>query len=412
MIRQLSVVLCVAFGMVLPAWGSQPGMTPIIHFGDPADAVRITAARAGLTRVTGTRVNAGGIAARIDFEFADWPELIIRPTKEAADWSGAQALAIPIDNATAEPIDLILRLDDDPHADGDQHSLTGRARVRPGEATTLILGLQATDALPMGIRAGPPLAAPEFDTPVRVIGGRRGRIDRRHVTAFHLILPRRSPGRSQILGDPGIIRGPDPGPEAYRHIVDGFGQYTGAHWDGKIGSDQELQNERLQEEPELRDWLSALPPADRYGGLLGGPSFRATGFFRTERRAGRWWLVTPEGHGFFSLGIDVVSPDVGATFVEGREFMFAGLPAPDDPWRRITAMRTNDWACRRSGAGNTTMAEALTSMPPICSANMEPTICRCGAARHSSGFAPGASTRSATGASPGCSRAARWPMSC
>jgi hypothetical protein len=46
---------------------------------------------------------------------------------------------------------------------------------------------------------------------------------------------------------------------------------------------------------------------------------------------GRWWLVTPEGHGFFSLAIDVVSPDVGATFVEGREFMFAGLPEPGDP---------------------------------------------------------------------------------
>ena len=61
------------------------------------------------------------------------------------------------------------------------------------------------------------------------------------------------------------------------------------------------------------------------------PVFRATGFFRTERRGDRWWLVTPEGHGFFSLGIDVVSPDVGATFVEGREFMFTGLPEQGDP---------------------------------------------------------------------------------
>jgi len=78
------------------------------------------------------------------------------------------------------------------------------------------------------------------------------------------------------------------------------------------------------------------------------PSFGATGFFRTERRDGRWWLVTPEGHGFFSIGIDAVAPS-GATYVEGREFMFRDLPARDgefaahwseaDDRRRLGAQR-------------------------------------------------------------------------
>lgn len=81
----------------------------------------------------------------------------------------------------------------------------------------------------------------------------------------------------------------------------------------------------------MREWLPPALGLDRYGGLLEGPNFDATGFFRTERRDGRWWLVTSDGHGFFSLGVDVVRPDVGATFVEGREFMFAGLPEPGDP---------------------------------------------------------------------------------
>jgi len=325
------VVVFAALGAALRAEGSPPQATPIIHFADPAEMARITAAHASLSQVTGTRVNAGGPAVRVDFELADWPELTIRPAKGPADWSEAQALAIPIDNPTAEPVDLVVRVDDDLNADGNDHSLTGRARVCPGKAVTLILPLQPADALPMGMRAGPPLAAPRLDTPVRVIGGRRGTIDRHHVTAIHLILLRRSAGRTLIFGDPGIIRGADPGPEAYRLIVDGFGQYTHLQWDGKIGSDKELQRAGLREEEELQAGLSALPPVDRYGGLLEGPSFRATGFFRTERRDGRWWLVTPEGHGFFSLGIDVVSPDVGATFVEGREFMFARLPAPVDP---------------------------------------------------------------------------------
>ena len=62
--------------------------------------------------------------------------------------------------------------------------------------------------------------------------------------------------------------------------------------------------------------------------MVAGAAFRATGFFRTERRDGRWWLVTPEGHGFFSIGIDAIAP-AGATYVEGREFMFRDLPARD-----------------------------------------------------------------------------------
>ena len=331
MVRQLPLVLCVALGAALPVWGAEPEVMPIIRFGDPVDAVRTTVASASLSQVSGTRVNAGGPAARVDFALADWPELLIRPAETPADWSDVQALAIPIDNPTAEPVDLLVRVDDDAHADGDEHSLAGRARVAPGEVVELVLPLQPADALPMGMRAGPPLASPQLDTPVRVIGGRRGTIDRHRVTAIHVILLRRSAGRSLILGNPGIIRGADPSPEAYRQIVDRFGQYTRASWDEKIASDDELQRASNSEAHKLKEWLSALPPVDRYGGLLDGPSFRATGFFRTERRAGRWWLVTPEGHGFFSLGIDVVSPDVGATFVEGREFMFAGLPEPSDP---------------------------------------------------------------------------------
>jgi hypothetical protein len=310
--------------------GAEQELTPIIGFGNPADGARLSVTNARLSQVTGTRVNAGGVAAQVEFGAGDWPGLAIRPAEEKTDWSGMQALAIPVENPTAEPINLLVRVDDAHATGGDQHRLTGRARVRPGEAVVLILPLQSTDALPMGMRAGPPPEAPRLDAPVRVIGGARGAIDRNHVAEIHVILAKRSSGRTVILGDPGILRGADPGLEAYRSIVDGFGQYTRARWEGKVGSRDDLHDERLREERELREWSPPLA-LDRYGGLLRGPEFGATGFFRTEQRDGRWWLVTPEGHGFFSLGIDVVSPDIGATFIEGREFMFAELPEPGDP---------------------------------------------------------------------------------
>ena len=37
-----------------------------------------------------------------------------------------------------------------------------------------------------------------------------------------------------------------------------------------------------------------------------GPKLRATGFFRAEKVGGKWWLVDPEGHLFFSLGVTCV----------------------------------------------------------------------------------------------------------
>ncbi len=56
---------------------------------------------------------------------------------------------------------------------------------------------------------------------------------------------------------------------------------------------------------------------DRYGGLLAVKS-KATGFFRVEKIAGRWWFVTPEGNGFLSAGINHVDyrEDYSDAFVD------------------------------------------------------------------------------------------------
>jgi len=51
---------------------------------------------------------------------------------------------------------------------------------------------------------------------------------------------------------------------------------------------------------------------DRFGGAL-AVTAAATGFFHTERLAERWWLVTPEGHPFFSVGVNVLGFNGTAT---------------------------------------------------------------------------------------------------
>ena len=44
------------------------------------------------------------------------------------------------------------------------------------------------------------------------------------------------------------------------------------------------------------------PVMDPYGGWTEIQGTK-TGFFHTEQIDGRWWLVTPDGHGFFSTGM-------------------------------------------------------------------------------------------------------------
>lgn len=41
---------------------------------------------------------------------------------------------------------------------------------------------------------------------------------------------------------------------------------------------------------------------DAYGGFIDVIDKR-TGFFHMERIDDRWWLVTPDGHGFFGIGL-------------------------------------------------------------------------------------------------------------
>ena len=46
---------------------------------------------------------------------------------------------------------------------------------------------------------------------------------------------------------------------------------------------------------------------DRFGGWADGPALKATGSFRTEKVDGKWWFVDPDGHLFFSLGVQAVN---------------------------------------------------------------------------------------------------------
>lgn len=107
-------------------------------------------------------------------------------------------------------------------------------------------------------------------------------------------------------------------------VVDQFGQWIPADWPGKARSIEELRKHWDAEERTLGPGDFDLCP---YGGYRRTKA-KATGFFRVEQVDGRWWFVDPDGHLFFSTGVDVITP-YSATRVEDRENFFAALPPPD-----------------------------------------------------------------------------------
>ena len=69
---------------------------------------------------------------------------------------------------------------------------------------------------------------------------------------------------------------------------------------------------------------NALPSLDAYGGRK-DIQLKSSGFFRTELTKGRWMLVDPKGHPFFSVGICVIGCGDSFTRVSGREELFKDI---------------------------------------------------------------------------------------
>lgn len=120
-------------------------------------------------------------------------------------------------------------------------------------------------------------------------------------------------------------------------LVDEFGQYTHVEWPGKVhwiqspnaesrrsDSLEELKKIWFEEQSMLANRPLAGEGRCQFGGFL-NTSAKATGFFHVEEIDGRWWFVCPDGHLFFSAGVNGVTPYSG-TPTEGREKLFAVLP--------------------------------------------------------------------------------------
>lgn len=164
--------------------------------------------------------------------------------------------------------------------------------------------------------------------------GEGSTFDLRRVRSFHIFVTQRGvvEGFSvrRVVAMHSCVRQKTLSAREFQPFVDRYGQFAHDDWPGKVHGDGELAASRAVEEKWLREHSCPIPDADKYGGWAGGPRLKATGFFRTEKVDGKWWLVDPDGYLFFSHGVDCVGFG-GATGVEFRERYFSWLPAKDDP---------------------------------------------------------------------------------
>jgi hypothetical protein len=126
-------------------------------------------------------------------------------------------------------------------------------------------------------------------------------------------------------------------------VVDAFGQWIPLEWPGKVHSLEELRRAWEQEDRDL------AKPEDFGVCPLGGwrsRTERATGFFHTAQVDGRWWLVDPEGHLFFSIGSNGLGSSGRGGRYKGREQLFASVPPGSgervDFYRANLALRYGD----------------------------------------------------------------------
>ena len=305
-----------------PRFAGADEMQRVTSF-EAADEIGAVRPHNAKVQPTSERATDGKQALRVEFLPGEWPHAAVR-SATAWDWRRWGRLALDITNPGDEPIEFGVRVDDDRAADGAKHCRQGLGTIEPGATATFTLGLDAAaDPMRYGMRGLPPVPGTRGLTKQAT-----GAIELGHIVAFQVFLGR--PTRPRVLFVDHVRLLPAaPPPEG---IVDAFGQYAKSDWPGKLKGIADFAARRAAEDDDLK----AHPPCadrDRYGGWAKGPQRDATGWFRAERLDGRWWLVTPDGHLFLSLGVDCVNT-YEATITTGREQMFTWLPAAGDPLAR------------------------------------------------------------------------------
>jgi hypothetical protein len=97
------------------------------------------------------------------------------------------------------------------------------------------------------------------------------------------------------------------------------------------------------------------PRLDSWGGDE-RVSLEPSGFFRTEKLCDRWWLVTPDGHPAWSLGVNNVNPHGDRDGETGERLYEQAVELAydsDEAWALAATGRLRSWGFNTTGAWST-----------------------------------------------------------
>ncbi len=259
---------------------------------------------------------------------ANWPGVTLQPVSGVWDLSGYSQICLQVRNCGAHEVTVNCRIDS-AGGDGQKNSITDNVQLQPGETKELCVPVQRRLDTPwadklLGMRGYPGGYAKD-----RGLGSAK---------LVQLILFVNKPQRDHqfLVADiraTGMAQQPtwlEMPAEEFFPMIDEFGQFLHSDWPGKVHALSELRTDIDREDAQLE---SDPAPAGwtQYGGWQAGPQREATGYFRTEKLQGQWWLVDPEGRLFWSHGVDCVGFANATTPITDREFYFAELPRAGSP---------------------------------------------------------------------------------
>ena len=309
--------------------GCGAAKTPLVA---DLSAARDAAVRVGLDHVqrgdAAEQAGDGVAQRRYAFQPASHPQITMSPASAAWDWSKQGELHLRVQNAMPWPVTLTIAVDG---ADA-QHALRATVGVPPGPPQTLVVPLAAISSRTQGMQVGPPMPIDDHGQRVLLATKVEGELDLHAVHAIRLGMPAPQAAQTLLLGDVETVPGDAVTRDAYTAIVDRYGQYTRGDWPERISSDAALKAAHANDQAALAAAHPTADDLDAYGGHTQLQGLQKTGWFHTQKTDGRWHLVTPDGHAFFSLGVNAIVADDSRTYVEGRGFMFKDLPPDSGVW--------------------------------------------------------------------------------
>lgn len=314
--RLLLIWLCL--GMLGGCHAAVPGLPDLAA--PTADGVSLDQVR----RVGAVEHADDGVAQqRYAFQPSAQPQIVLSPVSGVWDWSSQGELRLRVQNAMPWAVTLHVQIDG--AARGQQ--LQATVGVPAGPAQTLVIPLQATSPRAQGMQVGPPMPFDDHGRLTLLATTVQGQLDLHKVSAIRLEVPAPQAEQTLLFGRVETAPGTTTLHDAYADIVDRYGQFTRSRWPEKIATDAALQ-------AAVKAAPAARPPSglDAWGGRLDVHGLSKSGWFHTQKLDGRWYLVTPDGHAFFSLGVNAVAPDGGRSYVAGRNFMFRDLPPDSGAW--------------------------------------------------------------------------------